>query len=91
MKLQTISFRTIFLATPFLLCAGAGHACEGNDLEITNRMYQHMVFVTQTCNEAGSVQDSLACLEQEWGYTMQHMSKLPESCQEMLEEFDPQS
>lgn len=78
-------------AVSLLLSARASLACEGPDLDETNRLYQHMEFVGRTCNEAGSVQDSVNCLQEEWGYTAQKMSKLPESCREMLKEFEPEA
>lgn len=86
MKVKSIPAGILVLAA---LSAGTGHACEGADLEEANRLYQHMEFVNQTCNEAGSVQDSMNCLQEEWGYTVQKLRKLPESCQEMLKEFEP--
>lgn len=87
---KILAGKLILAMVPVLLPAGASHACEGADLEQTNQMYQHMEFVSRTCNESGSVADSMQCLEEEWGYMSGKMSKLPPSCREMLKEFDPQ-
>lgn len=91
MKKKKITGTNLVLASvPFLLlAASATSACEGPDLELTNQLYEHMNFVNQTCNEAGSVMDSMNCLKEEWGYTVQKMSGLPEDCQDRLKEFDP--
>jgi hypothetical protein len=86
---QIAAASLILSAASFLLfTSSAGYACEGGNLELTNQLYEHMAFVNQTCNEAGSVEDSMNCLREEWGYTVQKMSGLPEDCQDMLKEFD---
>lgn len=87
---QTAIKNLILAATFWLLLAGtASFACEGEDLVRTNRMVEHMQFVQQTCNESGSVQDSMDCLREEWGYTVQKMANLPQECRDMLKEFEP--
>jgi hypothetical protein len=88
--MKTILLGTVLLSAPGLLYTGAAHACEDAELERTNRIYEHMVFVSGTCNQSGTVEDSKRCLEEEWGYTVQKMSTLPESCREMLRKFEPQ-
>lgn len=90
MRMQKIIVQILVpAAVPLLLASGSSHACEDADLEQTTRLYEHMEFVSRTCNESGTVDDSLRCLEEEWGYTVQKMNKLPESCREMLREFEP--
>lgn len=90
MQKQKIIVQILVLAAvPLLLASRSSRACEGTDLDQTNRLYEHMEFVSRTCNESGTVDDSLRCLEEEWGYTLQKMDKLPESCREMLREFEP--
>jgi hypothetical protein len=73
----------------YAVATGTARACEGADLERTNQLSEHMIFVNRTCNEAGTVQDSINCLDEEYEYMVQHMSKLPLSCQEMLKDFEP--
>jgi hypothetical protein len=91
--MQPIAIKNLALAAAsWLLLAGtASLACEGENLERTNGMAEHMQFVQQTCNESGSVQDSMNCLREEWGYTMQKMANLPQECQDILKEFEPLS
>lgn len=91
MKLKPALIKMILLSAPGMLYAGAAHACEGAELEQTDRLREHMEFVSRTCNESGTVEDSTRCLQEEWGYTVQKMSGLPESCRDMLSEFEPQA
>jgi hypothetical protein len=91
MRIKKI-FAGILVATASSLPPGtACHACEGADLEQANRLYEHMEFVNRTCNESGTVQDSLNCLQEEWGYTVQKLDKLPESCRAILSGFESQT
>ena len=87
--MQQITIKNLILAAAWLLASTASFACEGEDLESTNRMVEHMQFVQQTCNESGTVQDSMNCLREEWGYTVQKMANLPQECQDILKEFEP--
>jgi hypothetical protein len=87
--MQPIAIKNLILAAAWLFVSTASFACEGEDLERTNRMAEHMQFVQQTCNESGTVQDSMNCLREEWGYTVQKMADLPHVCQDMLREFEP--
>jgi hypothetical protein len=89
-KLQKLTL-ILTVASGLLLCSTASRAdCEGADLEKANQEYEHMNFVNQNCNATGSVQDSMNCMREEWGYTSQRMSALPQECQDMLKEFEPE-
>jgi hypothetical protein len=89
--MQAITIKNLVPVAAFwLLLAGtASIACEGEELERTNGMAEHMQFVQQTCNESGTVQDSMNCLREEWGYTLQKMANLSRECQDILREFEP--
>jgi hypothetical protein len=88
--MQPIAIKNLVIAAAFWLlpASTASFACEGEDLERTNQMAEHMQFVQQTCNESGSVQDSMNCLREEWGYTAQKMANLPQECLDILKEFE---